>query len=141
LLSFKTTKENKVEKKKTETAKTSNPAPTAKARVKKIAEKVAIEDKKLKTAPKTKLSKSNLKLIEGIGPKLESILNEAGILTFDQLAKAKPAKIKTILETAGPRYKMHDPTSWSKQAKLAAANKMEELKALQAELKGGKATK
>jgi len=109
--------------------------------VKKIAENVAIEDKKLKTAPKTKLSKSNLKLIEGIGPKLESILNEAGILTFDQLAKAKPAKIKTILETAGPRYKMHDPTSWSKQAKLAAANKMEELKALQAELKGGKATK
>ncbi len=94
-----------------------------------------------KSTPKAATEKSDLKVIEGIGPKLESILNEAGIFTFDQMAKAKPAQLKAILEAAGPRYKMHNPTTWGKQAKLAAAGKMEELKTLQAELKGGRPTK
>ena len=61
--------------------------------------------------------------------------------TFDQLAKTKPEIVKAILEAAGPRYKMHVPTTWAKQATLAAAGKMDELKALQAELKAGKTAK
>lgn len=147
LFSFNLPKEEKVEKVEKVAKKVTKSAPksNAKARVNKIAKKVSAEDKQLKTIkkaiPTTKVVKSDLKLIEGIGPKLESILNTAGIISFDQLAKANPTKVKAILETAGPRYKMHNPTSWSQQAKLAAVGKMEELKALQAELKGGKAKK
>lgn len=124
--------------KKEKTAKATTKTAKAPVTAKSIANKVAQEDATLKPVKKAQ-AKSNLKLIEGIGPKLETILNEAGILTFDHLAKAQPAKIKAILVAANPRYKMHDPTTWTKQAQLANAGKLKELKALQAELKGGKA--
>lgn len=87
------------------------------------------------TAP---ITKDNLKLIEGIGPKIEGLLNEAGIHSFEDLKAAKKKQLKDILTKAGSRYKMHDPSTWEKQAKLAAAGKMEELKKWQDELKGGK---
>jgi len=48
-------------------------------------------------------------------------------------------KLREVLEAAGSRYRMHDPTTWPEQANLAAEGKMEELKTLQDSLKGGKA--
>lgn len=71
--------------------------------------------------------KDNLKKIEGIGPKIESLLHEAGILTFAQLAATKADKIKEILAAAGKRYQMHDPTSWPLQSGMAAEGKWDEL--------------
>ena len=71
--------------------------------------------------------KSDLKIIDGIGPKLETVLNDAGINTYAELAKTSDKKLKEILEAAGPRYKMHNPEDWKAQAKLAAAGKMEEM--------------
>jgi hypothetical protein len=38
--------------------------------------------------------------------------------------------LKGILEEAGSRYKMHDPTTWPQQAKLAEEGKWDELKEL-----------
>ena len=93
---------------------------------------------KKKAIPSTKTNKSNLTIIEGIGPKTQELLNNAGIKSFDQLAKSKPAKLKKILTDAGSRFQLHDPSTWAAQAKLAAAGKMEELKVLQKELKGGR---
>lgn len=80
----------------------------------------------------------DLKKIEGVGPKIAGLLVADGISTFADLAKAKQTQLKAILEAAGSRYKMHDPTTWPQQAKLAAAAKWEELKTLQDELKGGR---
>lgn len=60
--------------------------------------------------------KDDLKLIKGIGPKLEKIFNENGIETFAQLAKASEAKIKSILEKAGPVFKNVNFSDWVKQA-------------------------
>ena len=45
-----------------------------------------------------------------------------------------------VLEEAGSRYKMFDPTTWPQQAKLAADGEWEKLEKLQDELKGGKAS-
>jgi large subunit ribosomal protein L17 len=81
----------------------------------------------------------DLKIVEGIGPKIEELLHAAGILTFDQLANASYDTVKEILNNAGSRYTMHDPTTWGNQAALARDGKMDELKKLQDELKGGKA--
>ena len=68
-------------------------------------------------------NKDNLTKIKGIGPKLQSILNAGGIMTFSDLAKAKKTAIKKILEDAGPRYKAYDPTPWMAEAKgLAKAS-------------------
>ena len=93
------------------------------------------------TAKKTTAKKDNLKTIEGIGPKIAGLLNAEGIITFADLSKAKQATLKKVLADAGSRYKMHDPTTWPTQAKLAAAGKTEELKKLQEKLKGGRAKK
>jgi hypothetical protein len=46
--------------------------------------------------------------------------------------------LNNILVEAGNEYKMHNPGSWPKQAKLAASGKWEELAVLQAQLKAGK---
>jgi len=98
-----------------------------------------VERRELKGKVKsTKVQKDDLKKIEGIGPKIEQLLNTDGIATFAELSKAKTSRIKGILNAAGPRYKMHDPGSWGKQAKLAANGKWKELKKLQDVLNGGK---
>ncbi|MCB9299045.1 MAG: hypothetical protein H6566_00270 [Lewinellaceae bacterium] len=129
-------------KKATTTAKKAAPAPKKAAEPKKKAAPVkAAAPKKAKSNPKAApVSKSadDLKRIEGIGPKIEQLLNQAGIKTFDDLAKAKKAALQQVLEAAGPRFKMHDPTTWTTQAKLAAKGDWDKLAELQDELKGGK---
>ena len=80
----------------------------------------------------------NLKKIEGIGPKVEGILNGGGIYTFAQLANAPISRIKELLEAAGPRYKMQVPDSWPEQAGLARDGKWDDLDDLQDRLDGGK---
>ena len=93
---------------------------------------------KAKAIPTATEKKFDLTLIEGIGPKIQELLVKAGITNFDQLANSSPADLKNILTEAGTRFQMHDPSTWAAQAKLAAAGKMDELKVLQDELKGGK---
>ena len=80
----------------------------------------------------------NLTKIEGIGKKINELLAAENITTFKELSKLSAKKIKAILETAGSKFAMHDPTSWPKQAKLAAAGKWDELNELQKDLNTGK---
>ena len=110
----------------------------AKATAKKVAPKRVAKKVVAKKAINVKVVADDLKKIEGVGPKMASILNEAGIKTFAQLATTKVATVKEILAAAGPRYKMHNPATWGKQAKLAAAGKWTALETLQGKLKGGK---
>jgi predicted flap endonuclease-1-like 5' DNA nuclease len=80
----------------------------------------------------------DLKIVEGIGPKIEKLLNNEGILTFAQLSATAPERIKEILVAAGSRFQMHDPTTWPEQSALARDGKLEELKAWQDELNKGR---
>ncbi len=73
-----------------------------------------------------------------IGPKIETLLKEGGINNWDELAAAPVDRIKEILDAAGPRYQIHDPSSWPAQAKFAAEGKWEELKEYQEMLIGGR---
>ena len=115
---------------------------TTKKVVKPVAKKVTAKKVVKPVAKKTvNVTKNNLRLIEGIGPKIEELLNKGGIQTFQQLATASQGTLKGILAAGGARYKMHDPTTWNQQATLAAAGKKAELSKLQAELKGGRAKK
>ncbi|MBK6782590.1 MAG: hypothetical protein IPG79_01670 [Saprospiraceae bacterium] len=66
------------------------------------------------------------------------MLNNDGIVTFEDLANAEVSKIKEILHAAGSRYQMHDPTTWPMQAKMAADGNWDELKTWQENAKGGK---
>ena len=80
----------------------------------------------------------DLKKIEGIGPKIEQILHEGGITTFAQLAESDADVVKVLLTAAGPRYAIHNPATWAKQAAMAANGQWAELKELQDQLDGGK---
>lgn len=115
---------------------TAKKAETKKAApAKKPAAKKAAPAKKA-TAKKTKAD--DLKKIEGIGPKIAGLLNEAGISTFAELGAATPKKLADVLQKAGARFRLAKPDTWQEQAKLAAAGKTDELKKLQDQLKGGR---
>jgi predicted flap endonuclease-1-like 5' DNA nuclease len=81
----------------------------------------------------------DLKIIEGIGPKIEEILNKEGIHTFEQLTETSVIRIASILKKAGPRFQLHDPSSWPDQASLAREKRWEELDKLKTRLISGNA--
>ena len=80
----------------------------------------------------------DLKLIEGIGPKIAEVLTQAGIVSFSDLAAASAEKVKEILDASEGNFNAADTTTWPEQAQLAADGKMDELNELQDRLKGGR---
>lgn len=97
---------------KAKKAAATNPAKvkkTTKANPAKAAKEVSIDD---------------LKVIDGIGPKVAALLNEAGITTFHRLAATPVKDLKAILENAGSMYKTMDPSPWKKQANLLINGKV-----------------
>jgi hypothetical protein len=81
----------------------------------------------------------DLTIIEGIGPKVAKVLNEAGIHSFADLAGANATDVQKTLDAAG--LQMMNPEGWIDQAKLAARGDLEGLKKLQEALKGGRKAK
>ena len=80
------------------------------------------------TATKTSpIERDNLTLIEGIGPKIQELLNNANIYTFHQLSVTKIEDIEAILHKAGSLFSIHNPSKWPKQAELAEKKRFEEL--------------
>ncbi len=129
----KVTAKKKAVAKKVVTKKAAPKKVTAKKTTKKVAAKKATTKKVTAT--------DNLTKIEGIGPKIEELLNNAGIRSFKMLGAVDVKTLRTILDNAGPRYKMHNPKTWRTQAKLAAKGNWDKLTTLQKELKGGVKTK
>ncbi len=82
--------------------------------------------------------KIDFTVIEGVGPKICSLLEAAGYNDFQSLSTAKVGDLRQILKDAGSRYTIHDPKNWAKQAKLAASDQWTKLNAFQAELKNKK---
>ncbi len=85
------------------------------------------------------LKKDNdLQKIEGIGPKIEEVLNKHGIYTFDKLHTTDRDTLKDYLDNAGPQFRMHEPESWPHQAGMAATGQWEELSIYQEFMDGGR---
>jgi len=61
------------------------------------------------------IKNNNLKVIEGVGPKIEGILNKSGYVTWQDLANADPNTLQNIMHDAGPRYRIHNPRTWQAQ--------------------------
>lgn len=80
----------------------------------------------------------DLKVIEGIGPKIEKLCNDVGIYTLRQLANTPLESLQKMLDDAGPNYRVIDPSTWSQQATLANDGKWDELRAYQDYLVGGR---
>lgn len=73
----------------------------------------------------------NLKKIEGIGPKIEEVLNTAGFTRYEDIQNSNRDALKKVLQAAGSRYKMHEPESWPAQAELAAKGAWDDLSKFQ----------
>ena len=78
----------------------------------------------------------DLSRIEGIGPKIDSVLKDAGISTYSQLAETEGSQLQAILKEAG--LTRFNPETWPEQASLAAKSDWEGLSALQEKLQGGR---
>lgn len=73
----------------------------------------------------------NLQIIEGIGPKIKSLLHKNGIVNWSQLGNKSEADLRAILDRYGDKYQMIAPAIWIPQAKLAAAGEVDALITLQ----------
>lgn len=80
----------------------------------------------------------DLTRIEGIGPKIAALLQDAGYNSYKALSQASVKDLKTVLAQGGDQFKSHDPSTWTRQARLAANAEWDELDDLQAKLTGGK---
>jgi predicted flap endonuclease-1-like 5' DNA nuclease len=91
----------------------------------------------VKTAVKPAAKPDDLRRIEGIGRKVSSVLLEAGITTFSQLAASDVQQLKAILAAAGIGPSVN-PASWPEQASLAEAEDWEAFDKLKDGLKAGR---
>jgi predicted flap endonuclease-1-like 5' DNA nuclease len=110
-----------------DTAKTDLPAAAAQA--------TAPASDTVAKAASAAIDPENLTQIEGIGPAIAAALQAAGIDSLAELAVTPPEQIRKILADAGLRA---DPSTWPEQASMAAAGQLEDLKAFQDQLKGGR---
>ena len=87
-----------------------------------------------------RLALDDLKVVEGIGPAIEELLHGGGIRTWRALEAADDATLRGILEAAGPRFRVHDPGTWPRQAGLLADGRWQEFKDLTDALDAGRET-
>lgn len=85
-----------------------------------------------------KVKLDDLKVVEGIGPKIEGLFHNFDIKTWHALSEASVAKCQEVLSSGGARYKIHDPSSWPMQSKMAYEGKWKNLVKWQDEHKHGK---
>ena len=85
-----------------------------------------------------KVKENDLKIIEGIGPKIEELFKTSGILTWKGLSETSVDRCNEILSKAGDRFSIHNPGTWPRQSKLAYEGKWQELKDWQDKLDKGK---
>lgn len=88
-------------------------------------------------APTASDAGDDLEIIEGIGPKIASVLRDAGITTFAALAQTEVGQLNEILGRNN-LGRIANPGTWPEQAQLAADGKMDELRTLQASLNAGR---
>lgn len=84
---------------------------------------------------------TDLEIIEGIGPKIKEVLNNAGIKNFRALATTPEYRLRDILAAAGSHFVAHDPSTWNEQALLAANKDWEKLEELKSRLIAGRTPK
>lgn len=99
---------------------------------------IAFDAAAAKAAFGQRVKQDDLKIVEGIGPKIEGLFHDFEIKTWKALSEASVDKCQEVLNSGGERYRIHDPASWPMQAKMAYEGKWKDLAKWQDEHKGGK---
>lgn len=79
--------------------------------------------------------RDDLTVIEGLGPGVRDLCHGIGILTWADLADTETSLLRTMLDDAGARFQVHDPTTWREQARLLADGRWDEFRALAASIR------
>jgi predicted flap endonuclease-1-like 5' DNA nuclease len=66
------------------------------------------------------IGNTTLQIIEGVGPKMQEVLNENGLYSFSDLSSKSATDLRGILDKYGDKYRIIDPTTWPQQALLAS---------------------
>ncbi len=74
-----------------------------------------------------KIKQDDLKIIGGIGPKIEELFHSSGIKTWKALGETSIEKCQKVLDSGGKRYRIHKPATWPQQATLAYRGKWKDL--------------
>ncbi len=98
----------------------------------------SFDAKEAKAAFGKTIKENDLKLVEGIGPKIEGLFHNFGIKTWKELAETSADKCQEVLNSGGKRYRIHDPASWPMQAKMAHEGHWEQLHEWQEKHRAGK---
>jgi peptide/nickel transport system ATP-binding protein len=106
---------------KTATSATPAKAPAAKGKtsVKSVSPKSAVKKDARPVPMKKPKAPDDLKLISGVGPKLEGVLNGLGIYTFSQIAKWKKSEREWVDDHLNFKGRI-DRDDWINQAKALA---------------------
>ncbi len=79
----------------------------------------------------------DLTVVVGIGPAVQRLCEGVGIRTWWDLANTPIDGLRSMLGDAGPRFGMHDPTTWPLQARLLAEGRWAEFHAIEARVAAG----
>jgi predicted flap endonuclease-1-like 5' DNA nuclease len=85
-----------------------------------------------------KVAVDDLKVVEGIGPKIAELLHGGGVTTWALLADTPVSRLQEILSAAGERFRIHDPSTWPRQAELLAFGRWDDFKRLTDQLSAGR---
>ena len=99
---------------------------------------IAFDAAAAKAAFGKSVKKDDLKIVEGIGPKIAELFHNHDVKTWYALSQCSEEKCKEVLLSGGKRFEIHKPGTWPKQAKLAYEGKWQKLKEWQDALDGGK---
>lgn len=84
------------------------------------------------------VKENDLKVIEGIGPKIQHLFHKNNIKTWKSLANCSVEKCQSVLDKAGEAYRIHNPKTWPEQARMAYEGKWQELRQWQDKLDAGR---
>lgn len=84
-----------------------------------------------------RIEPDDLKVVEGIGPKLAELCHAGGITTWAGLADTPVSRLEEIILPLNATG-IHKPDTWPRQAELLALGKWDEFKALTDRLTGGR---
>jgi len=99
---------------------------------------LSFDAKAAKVALGKKVKKDDLKIVEGIGPKIQGLFHNFDIKTWKALSETSANKCQEVLNSGGKRYRIHDPASWPMQAKMAHEGHWEQLAEWQEKHRAGK---
>ena len=100
--------------------------------------KASFDSNAAKAAMGKRIKENDLKIVEGIGPKIEGLFHNFGIKTWKDLSEVSTDRCQEVLNSGGDRYRIHDPASWPMQAKMAFKGQWKELAKWQDDHKAGK---